>query len=75
MLTWLKDWWAILTTAAASLIAYATLAASVADLEKAEATRVSDHDRIVRMEAKQDNMAEDITEMKADIKEIAKAVK
>lgn len=73
--TFIKSWWPIIIVAGSGVAAFSTLAADLSNTKEKVEAQVSDHDRIVRMETKQDRMADDVKEMKQDIKDIAKAVK
>jgi hypothetical protein len=75
MHVWFKNWWHVLVTVVAGLMAFGSLRADVAQLKEDNIIQATDHDRIVRMDEKIINIESDITEMKDDLNEIAKAVK
>lgn len=65
----------MIVVAGTGIAGFSTLRADVSHMQLEQLQQVSDHDRIVRMETKQDTMVDDVKEMKKDIKDIAKAVK
>ena len=71
----LKSYWPLIVTFGLGLIGYGTLQTDVAHIKQQQDVITSDHDRIVRIEEQQKRTADDVSEMKQDLKEIAKAVK
>lgn len=72
---WLKEYWPIIITVAGGLLAFGTLRADVADLKDQQAKVATDRELLVRTDERVGRMERDISEMKDDVKEIAKAVK
>lgn len=67
--------WPIIVTLSAGILAFGTLRADVVQLKTASQDVKTDHDLIVRVDERQKKLAEDVAEMKQDIKDIAQAVK
>jgi hypothetical protein len=68
-------WWPMAVAAAVSLLAFGDVRTDLVYLKHAQAQQSNDHDAIVRIDQKVNNIEGDITEMKQDIKDIAQAVK
>lgn len=71
----LKALWPVIVVAAGGLIAWGNLKSDVAHIKEQQDVMVPDHDRMVRMDERQAQLQRDVTEMKADIKELVKASK
>ncbi len=74
-MNWLKAWWPILVTLGAGLLGFGSLRADVQHLQEKAVAQATDHDMIVRTDSRVERIEKDITEIKGDIKGIAKAVK
>lgn len=71
----LKAWWPMIVTVGAGLVGYGSLASDVTHIKYQQDKTLTDHDVLIRVDTRQEQMSKDITDMKTDIKDIAKAVK
>jgi septal ring factor EnvC (AmiA/AmiB activator) len=73
------NWWPVLLTLAGSVLAFGTVRSDMThaqeQIKQLEQGTPELQQRVTRIETKQDALAEDLKEMKQDVKDIAKAVK
>lgn len=68
-------YWPIIAACSLGLVGFGSLKSDVGHIQQQQDIASNDHDRIVRIEERQEQLQKDVSEMKKDIKSIAEAVK